>query len=441
MPGAPASIAKVTTILLVAVIVCLAAGAVPVQAQSFFYVDAVNGDDSGLGRDSDPWKTLKKVSDNGWDPGYVGGTTIFLKGTFTVTETEKFFIQLDKSAGNATHPLRITSWVTADHKEPATIIALGSHAINIYSWTVRPLGLGIQIDNLKIIGDGNLQASGRTTAGIIIGHDAPGDISWLRIYNVNVSGFTEAGIFLFRGKYSQNQTGWIKDVKVQVCTLHDNDGYPGLFTPSGSGLVLSGVQGGLVEDVEAYHNGAQNTNPGGGPVGIWAYDADQIVFNRCNSHDNLSQNNDGGGFDFDIGVTNSVMQNCRSYNNWGPGFEACALTQDINNGGATSNVTVKDSISENDGWGKHFASVGVFPDDTQTTVQDFTVSNVTIIVNDANCSLWGSDYGIHSALWFFSEGGSFSNVRLSGSTVVCKQQGKVFTSPLTCNSGSKPYCS
>jgi hypothetical protein len=50
---------------------------------------------------------------------------------------------------------------------------------------------------------------------------------------------------------------------------------------------------------------------------IWAWDADNVTIRNCSSHDNLSQNNDGGGFDLDTGVTNSVVEYCTSYNNYG----------------------------------------------------------------------------------------------------------------------------
>jgi hypothetical protein len=58
------------------------------------------------------------------------------------------------------------------------------------------------------------------------------------------------------------------------------------------------------QNTTAYKNGALNSSPGGGPVGIWTYDADSVVIRNCTSHDNLSLKNDGGGFDLDGGTTN-----------------------------------------------------------------------------------------------------------------------------------------
>ena len=58
------------------------------------------------------------------------------------------------------------------------------------------------------------------------------------------------------------------------------------------------------------------------PVGIWAYQSDSITIQYCYSHDNHTseKGKDGGGFDFDGGTTNSVMQNNFSANNEGAGY-------------------------------------------------------------------------------------------------------------------------
>ena len=61
---------------------------------------------------------------------------------------------------------------------------------------------------------------------------------------------------------------------------------------------------------------------GNGPVGIWAYEADSVIIQRCLSYRNKTSKGgaDGGGFDFDGGVTNSIIQYCFSYENQGSGY-------------------------------------------------------------------------------------------------------------------------
>jgi hypothetical protein len=79
---------------------------------------------------------------------------------------------------------------------------------------------------------------------------------------------------------------------------------------------------------------------------VQTYDADSVVTCNCKSHNNLSQRNDGGGFDFDGSTTNSVIEFCTSYNNYGYGY---AFYSDTTVGGrATNNVTVRHSSSTND---------------------------------------------------------------------------------------------
>jgi hypothetical protein len=59
-----------------------------------------------------------------------------------------------------------------------------------------------------------------------------------------------------------------------------------------------------------------------GPVGIWACEADSVIIQHCISYRNKTARGavDGGTFDIDGGVTNSITQYCLSYENWGSGY-------------------------------------------------------------------------------------------------------------------------
>jgi hypothetical protein len=61
---------------------------------------------------------------------------------------------------------------------------------------------------------------------------------------------------------------------------------------------------------------------GNGPVGIWIWDANDFIIQHCIAHHNKTAKgaHDGGGFDFDGGVSNSIMQYNISYENEGPGI-------------------------------------------------------------------------------------------------------------------------
>jgi len=399
-----------------------------------YYIDSVSGNDYNTGTSpNSAWKSINKTADFGWQPGFQPGDTVYLNGFFG----DGLWIQLDKSHGAPGAPLRFTS---LNPTSPATIAPHFTHGINVYSWLVGAQGY-ITIDNLIIVGDGQKDAkNGQTCSGIFIYHDAPGDISGFVIDNVDVSGFSESGFFSFRYNES-GKTGVIRDVTITNSFFHDNPGFTGIQRPSGSGTVISGVVGAVVRNVSAYRNGAKNDNHGGGPVGIWTYDADRVLIQNCSSYENLSENNDGGGFDFDGGTTNSIIENCASWDNWGPGYEACSFTEGVmNNNGTSNNNTVRDSWSRGDGYGKGFASFGVFP--YQVPITAFTVSNVVINITNYPCDDYGYDYATHHGIWAEPPGpttaggtlhATFSNVKVS-----CAGVAKNLN--LVCDSTSTPLC-
>jgi hypothetical protein len=86
---------------------------------------------------------------------------------------------------------------------------------------------------------------------------------------------------------------------------------------------------------------------GNGPVGIWAWDSDSVTIEHCLSYRNKTSKGgeDGGGFDFDGGITNSVIQYCLSYENEGGGI---GLFQ-YDKAGPWENNTIRYNISINDG--------------------------------------------------------------------------------------------
>jgi hypothetical protein len=112
-----------------------------------------------------------------------------------------------------------------------------------------------------------------------------------------------------------------ENITIARCRAHENPGDPKhLPNHSGSGILLSNVSKGVIEESEAWGNGALCRSKAGGPVGIWAYAADGVTIRKCKSHHNRSVYLDGGGFDFDGGVSNSVMEDNESYDNAGAGY-------------------------------------------------------------------------------------------------------------------------
>jgi hypothetical protein len=294
------------------------------------------------------------------------GDRILLAGGVTFTGTLNLGSQDTgtDAQGNLIAPILITSYGTGR----ATISAGDGCAINAYN-----LG-GIEISNLTLVGSG-IAADGSTTStksGISFYNDSPGNLKFrhLRIDNVEVRGFGSRGISI--GGY--NGSAGFDNVRISNAHVHDNlhagietYGYPGVTNAltnvtvtncevhhqpgkpaspgnTGSGIVLAGVTGGVVEYCLSHSNGVNNKTSEG-PVGIWAYHSSNIVLQHNEAHSNRTQGGDGGGFDLDIGTTNSVMQYNYSHDNDGAGFLVYG-TADSN---ASTGHVVRYNVSQNDG--------------------------------------------------------------------------------------------
>ena len=211
---------------------------------------------------------------------------------------------------------------------------------------------GVHLVNLNFVGAG---ASKNTSSGILFINTLPGSVKFagVQIHRVDVSGFKYSGISLVAQPTDMSWSGF-RDVKITNTTSHDNGdagiscigawnpdqkgyahadfyigncsayrnaGIPDKGSHSGNGIVLAQVDGALIEHCRAYENGSLNDYKGGGPVGIWAWDANRVVIQFNESHHNRTgSSKDGGGFDLDGGVTNSVVQYNYSHDNDGAGY-------------------------------------------------------------------------------------------------------------------------
>ncbi|HMF15485.1 MAG TPA: right-handed parallel beta-helix repeat-containing protein, partial [Gemmataceae bacterium] len=149
-----------------------------------------------------------------------------------------------------------------------------------------------------------------------------------------------------------------RDVAVIDCVSHDNPGDPDkLDNHSGDGILLHDVDGGRIDGCTAFGNGSLCRAESGGPVGIWAWSSRKLVIQNCVSVRNRTGGKyDGGGFDFDGGVSESVMQYNYSAENDGAGY----LVFDF--GAAPFRLAdnvVRFNISENDGRKNGYAGITV----------------------------------------------------------------------------------
>lgn len=286
-----------------------------------FFIDQLNGNDSNTGASSDSaWATISKLVEIEIQPG----DSILFRGGQVFQGT----IQLKNWNGNAEKGILISSLGEGF----ATISGGNSEAFIADSCSQ------IEIKNLIFKGAG--RKNGNTTSGVIISNSQN-----ISVDSVKVSGFQKAGIKVVDSQniritrvhaYDNGFAGILtgeahndpfrllsKNIYIGYCTAENNPGDPTILNNhSGSGILVSGTDSVVVEYCLAKNNGWDQPWEGNGPIGIWAYHSNNVVFQRCIAHSNKTNPKgwDGGGFDFDGGVTNSVMQYNLSYNNMGPGY-------------------------------------------------------------------------------------------------------------------------
>jgi hypothetical protein len=254
---------------------------------------------------------------------------------------------------------------------------------------VRNAG-GVVVENLIVMGDDYRTNVG---SGIKIVNELPNNqkLEYIRVQSVEASGFGRRkpsegfqrpnGCGIFMGGYASDKSkSGYKDVRIThcvtyhnehfgiltsgsrqndpntyansnvyvgYCKMYDNPGDPEyLKKHSGSGIRMGGVEGAMIEYCEAYNNGYNCNSRAGGPVGIWAVGSNNVIIQYCESHHNRTGGrSDGGGFDFDGGTTNSIMQYNYSHDNDGAGYLICSFRD----AGKYENNIFRYNISVNDG--------------------------------------------------------------------------------------------
>lgn len=315
----------------------------------FFYVSA-QGDDTHDGHTpATAWKKLEKVNATAFSAGdavlFEGGSTF--TGTLTLQMT---------APGSAEHPVIIGSYGQGQ----AVINGQTGNGVVIRGCT------GVSVRNLKVIGAGRKTGNTHGT-GVLLD-----TCQFCLVDQIDVSGFQHAGVEV-RGSSDIRLThvhahdngyagissagrGRSKDLYLGDCRAINNAGDPTILNNhSGNGIVLGNLAGATVEYCEATENGWDMPWHGNGPVGIWCHSADRVLFQYNISHDNKTSKGaaDGGGFDFDGGTTNSVMQYNYSYNNAGCGYLLC----EYQGGPLFAKNVLRYNISQHDGHDSHKAGI------------------------------------------------------------------------------------
>jgi hypothetical protein len=384
---------------------------VPGTAATYF-VDSSTGNDSNNGLSpATAWQTITKVNAG----VYNGGDSIL----FNASQTFSGAISIGTAnygtlpAPSASAPVFFGSFGTGR----ATIssgTSAGFTALNVGAFAVSNLIFvggsqttttvdGISITNsqagntkLEYVNLTNLDVSlygangikvlgGAGTSGFdnvqivsCAAHDCTGGVAPANgtcgIYVYSITGYGS-------GATAPNHT----NVLVSGCKVYNNIGKAGASNWVGSGIVVSETTGATIQFCEAFNNGV-NSNHSNGPVGIWTYDANNIIIQFSESYSNHTGSGtaDGGGFDLDGGCVNCTIQYCYSHGNDGEGFNVFSYNDGTVLG--SSGCTLRYCISENDGTVSSNQTpcgiaVGASTSATQTGV---AVYNNTVYNNNTN---------------------------------------------------------
>jgi hypothetical protein len=253
---------------------------------------------------------------------------------------------------------------------------------------------GVQLVNCRDVTVSNLDIQGYQKAGLHI-HVSSNIVAG----HVNAHDNGSTGI-LVSGVHGRKDVS--RNIRIHDCTAINNPGDPtALNNHSGNGILVGTCTNVVIEYCAATENGWDMPRTGNGPVGIWAYEADSVLIQYCIAYRNKTQKGaaDGGAFDFDGGVTNSMIQYCLSYENEGPAFglfQYASASPWFNN-------TVRYCVSVNDGCvsnGKASLFIWNATDDPEKLKNCFVYNNT--IYNEHCAAISYEAQNIHGGFHFYN---------------------------------------
>lgn len=367
---------------------------VPAVGQHINYFVSATGNDANDGLTiNTPWQTIQKVNSFPFQPGdailFEGGKTfhgtIYFTSSHSGTSNSPVILKSYGQGkaiihGGATNAIEI--W-NAEYVEIRDLEVMGNgrynnHGTGIYITTDRTDKMlpGVVIDNID--------AHGFYWGGIGIGAEAEATMGFLnlRITHCDVFENGMAGIQTW-GAWNEALGKSLfshKGLYIGYTRAFNNHGLSNYTSNwSGTGILMAGVENGLIEYCEAFENGAENGCSGGGPVGIWLANAKGCIVQHCESYNNKAgKTYDGGGYDIDGGSQNCILQYNYSHDNEGAGF---ALFEWGNNLPFINNI-IRYNISQNDGRKNGYGGLTFWAIDTNHKLIDCEVYNNTIYVSN-----------------------------------------------------------
>lgn len=329
-------------LLFLAGVLCFSCGRSSGSSLHTYYF-SIAGNDNNTGTKQNPFQTLQKLN----SLLLQAGDRVYLNGGNTFSGS---ILLKDSMNGSQKKPIIISSYGNGN----AIINAENNSAFIINKASF------VNVSHLILKGAG--RKNGNTKDGVFLNncHD-------INVSNIDVSGFQKSGLFIYNssqinadditahdnglaGIYAMgNGTKQsCSNINITNSRAENNPGDPTNFSNhSGNGILVGFCKNVFIDKCTATNNGWDMPRTGNGPVGIWCYEADSVVIQRCLSYKNKTAPgaSDGGGFDLDGGVTNSIIQYCLSYGNQGSGY---GIFQ-YDGASVWSNNIIRYCISENDG--------------------------------------------------------------------------------------------
>ncbi|HUV00552.1 MAG TPA: right-handed parallel beta-helix repeat-containing protein [Bacteroidales bacterium] len=281
-----------------------------------FFLDGIKGNDRNNGNVKNPVKTITRLNElleSKLDNVYISGGQIY-DGTLIIR---------NRSAGE---------------EDPVSVSSVGEERAVINGGD----GEAIRIENCRNIRVSNIdiKGNGRKTGNISNGFSLVNSVNCIIEYII-AEDFRKSGVELYdcrnvevkkvlaidNGFCGINVMGSSLmrsgNILIRDCMAENNAGDPTILdNHSGNGILVGVSDSVTIDHCTATNNGWDMPRLGNGPVGIWAWQSDHIIIQYCISYRNKTSPGakDGGGFDLDGGVTNSIIQYCLSYENQGAGY-------------------------------------------------------------------------------------------------------------------------
>lgn len=354
----------------------------------------------GTGTQADPFGTLSPINSLDLNPG----DNVYLSGTFNAP----------------TGGIQLTAQDSGTATNPVSFIGLGSskpiiNAFDSFGFKATDAA-GIDLKNINFVGNGpgsrvtdasssnyglftnvadgvrfytndgvkkdriyvdGVHVRGFGINGIKVGADnGASGFNDVKITNSIFEKNQHAGVN-FEGDFHQANRSAHTNVLISRVRAFDTTGRANRPSEgnTGSGIVIGQVNGGVIEYSVAKNNGKECASTAGGPVGIWAWDSNNVTIQYNESFRNgTAGHHDGGGFDLDGGVTNSAMQYNYAHENEGAGY---LLAQFSGAKTFTGNV-IRYNVSQADGRKNGYGGIHAFG-----PIQDTLVYNNTIFMPPA----------------------------------------------------------